>query len=573
MSRVIKTLAALTLLALAAVAVGYGGSTAPQQAAATAAPANKDRPGLMRQHRGGTLRLLAKAAGGTIDPQVNYTLQYWQLYQATYDGLLAFTKAGGSAAFQVVPDLATAVPTPTNGGKRWVFKLRRGVRFSNGKEVTTDDVVASLRRIFRVKSPTSGGFYSGIVGADACLKTPETCTLKGGVSANAASRTVTINLKAPDPEFKYKLAVPHASILPAGTPAKDVGTRPIPGTGPYMFKSYNPNRSLVMVRNPFFKEWSVKAQPDGYPDQITQSFGLTVEAQITAIQNGQADWTLEQPPADRLSEIGTRYASQVHINPLTAFWYIPMNTNLAPFNKLKARQAFNYAVDRNAAVKIFGGKNLATPSCQVLPPGFPGYKPYCPYTKNPGTKWSAPDVAKAKRLVRESGTAGQTVTVVVPDDEVNRAMGVYTQSVLNQIGYRARVKPISGNIFFTFVQNTNNKVQINVQQWYQDYPAASDFLYILFGCASFNPGSDSSINIAGFCDRKIDARMKRALALAVKNEQAANAEWAKIDRAVTDAAPMATLFNPKHVDFVSKRVGNFTFSKQFYWLVSQSWVK
>lgn len=573
MSRVFKIFAALTLVALAAVAVSYGGSTAPEASVATAAPGNKDRAALMRRHRGGTLKLLAKSAGGTIDPQVNYTLQYWQLYQATYDGLLAFTKAGGKAAFQVVPDLATAVPTPTNGGKTWVFKLRRGIKFSNGKEVTTNDVVASLRRIFKVKSPTSGGFYSGIVGADACLKTPATCTLKGGVSANAAARTVTINLKAADPEFKYKLAVPHASILPAGTPTKDVGTKPIPGTGAYMFKSYNPNRSLVLVRNPFFKEWSVKAQPDGFPDQITQSFGLTVEAQITAIQNGQADWTLEQPPADRLSEIGTKFASQVHINPLTAFWYIPMNTNLAPFNKRKARQAFNYAVDRNAAVKIFGGKNLATPSCQVLPPGFPGHKPYCPYTKNPGTKWSAPDVAKAKRLVRESGTAGQKVTVVVPDDEVNKAMGVYTQSVLNQIGYKASVKPISGNIFFTFVQNTKNKVQINVQQWYQDYPAASDFLYILFGCASFTPGSDSSINIAGFCDKKIDARMKAALALGARNERAANVEWAKIDRAVTDAAPMATLFNPKHVDFVSKRVGNFTFSKQFYWLVSQSWVK
>ena len=64
---------------------------------------------------------------------------------------------------------------------------------------------------------------------------------------------------------------------------------------------------------------------DGYPDQITQSFGLTVEAQITAIENGQADWTLEAPPADRLNEIGTKYADQTHVTPLTAFWYAPMN--------------------------------------------------------------------------------------------------------------------------------------------------------------------------------------------------------------------------------------------------------
>jgi peptide/nickel transport system substrate-binding protein len=524
-------------------------------------------------HRGGTLKLDAKAAGGTLDPQVNYTLEYWQLYQATYDGLLAFKKANGTAAFTVVPDLAENLPTPTNGGKTWVFKLRKGIKFSNGQPLTVNDVVASFQRIFKVKSPTSGSFYAGIVGAQACLKKPATCTLKGGVIGNAKTNTVTINLTAPDSEFKDRLAVPHASILPANSPPNDAGTKPLPGTGAYYFASYDPNKALVMKRNPYFKEWSHDAQPDGYPDEIIQSYGLTVEAQVTAVENGQADWTYENVPADRLNELGTKYASQVHVNPLTAFWYLPMNVNLPPFNNLKARQAVNFALDRNAAVKIFGGPNLASPSCQVLPPGFPGHQDYCPYTKSPGTKWSAPDIAKAKQLVKESGTAGQKVTVYSSDDDVNKAMGVYVQSVLNEIGYKASVKPISVNIFFTYVQNTKNKVQINVQQWYQDYPAASDFLYVLFGCESFHPGSDSSINFSGFCDKPINALMHKALSLAVTNEPAANVLWAKVDKEVTDQAPMATLFNPKHLDFVSKRVGNFVFSDQFYWLVDQSWVQ
>jgi peptide/nickel transport system substrate-binding protein len=553
-------------LALAVIAVAAA-------TVASSVDAAGGRVGRAADHRGGTMKLLAKAAGGTIDPQVNYTLQYWQLYQATYDGLLGFKKAGANEAFKVVPDLAASVPTPTNGGKTWVFKIRKGIKFSNGKTVTPNDVVASFQRIFKVKSPTSGTFYAGIVGADACLKKPATCTLKGGVVANAKANTVTINLTAPDSEFKYRLAVPHASIVPANTPPRDTGTTPIPGTGAYYFASYNTNKQLVMKRNPYFKEWSHDAQPDGYPDEIVQSFGLTVEAQITAIENGQADWTLEAPPADRLGEIGTKYADQVHVMPLTAFWYAPMNVNLPPFNNVKARQAVNYAIDRNAAVKIFGGPKLAAPSCQVLPPGFPGHQDYCPYTKNPGATWSAPDIAKAKQLVKESGTAGQKVAVVMQDDEVNKAMGVYLQSVLNQIGYKATVKPISANIFFTYAQNTKNKVQINVQQWYQDYPAASDFLYVLFGCESFHPGSDSSINIAGFCDKKINAKMHQALTTAIEDEAAANKLWTTIDRMVTDAAPMATLFTPKHIDFVSKRVGNFTFSKQFYWLVDQSWVK
>jgi peptide/nickel transport system substrate-binding protein len=546
---------------LAAAALGSAQGATKKHAAAAAS------------HRGGTLKLLARAAAGTLDPQVNYTLPYWQLFQASYDGLLAFKKAGGAQAFRVVPDISANLPRPTNGGKKWVFHIRKGIKFSNGQQVTPNDVAASFRRIFKVKSPTSGTFYAGIVGAQACLKTPASCTLKGGVIPNQKAWTVTINLVAPDSEFKYRLAVPHASIVPASAPAHDAGTKPIPGTGAYYFASYDPNKQVVLKRNPYFKQWSKDAQPDGYPDEITESFGLTVEAQITAIENGQADWTLESPPADRLNELGTKYASQVHVNPLTAFWYAPMNVNLAPFNNLKARQALNYAIDRNAAIKIFGGANLATPSCQVLPVGFPGHQDYCPYTKHPGTHWTAPDLAKAKALVKASGTAGDKVAVVSADDDVNKSTAVYLQSVLNQIGYKATVKPISGNIFFTYAQNTNNKVQISVQQWYQDYPAASDFLYILFGCESFHPGSDSSINFSGFCNKPINAQMHKALDLAVTNEDAANLLWTRIDKQVTDQAPMATLFNPKHLDFVSKRVGNFTFSKQFYWLVDQSWVQ
>ena len=214
-----------------------------------------------------------------------------------------------------------------------------------------------------------------------------------------------------------------------------------------------------------------------------------------------------------------------------------------------------------------------SPVCQVLPPGFPGHQPFCLYTANPGETWSAPDIEKAKQLVQESGTAGQEVTVISEDSAVSKAVGTYLQSVLNEIGYKASVKPISSNIQFTYIQNTNNNVQISVTQWYQDYPAASDFLNVLFGCDSFHPGSDSSVNIAGFCDKGIDAKMDEALKLAVTDQAAADKMWAEIDRAVMEKAPAVPLFTPKRVDFVSKRVGNYMFNAQYYWVVTQSWVK
>src|SRR3954463_15889514 len=131
--RVRKTLPPVVLVAIVAV-VAQGSSNARSA-----------------EHRGGTLKLLAKAAGGTLDPQVNYTLEYWQLYQAAYDGLLGFQKAGGDAAFNVVPDLASGYKI-SKDGKTWTFTLRKGIKFSNGRAVTVDDVVASFRRIFKVKS-------------------------------------------------------------------------------------------------------------------------------------------------------------------------------------------------------------------------------------------------------------------------------------------------------------------------------------------------------------------------------------------------------------------------------------
>lgn len=524
-------------------------------------------------HRGGTLRLVARSAAGTLDPHINYTLQYWQLFQPLYDGLLAFKKVAGPDSFTVVPDIAEAIPEAQDGGKTYVFKIRQGIKFSNGQEVGVKDVVASYQRIFKVVGPTAGTFYSVLVGADKCLSAPAECTLEGGVVADEAARTVTFHLTRPDAEFFNKLAIPHAAILPADTSSSDAGTTPIPTTGPYHIISYDPNKQMKLARNPHFNEWSKDAQPDGFVDEIVYDFGLTEQAQVNAVQNDQADWMFDQPPPDRLSELGTKFADRVHITPLTAMWYVPMNTNLAPFDNELARKAVNYSIDRNALVKLFGGPNLATPICQLVPPNFPGHQDYCPYTINPGPTWSAPDLEKAKQLVKESGTAGQEVTIIAEDTTISRSIGAYLQSVLTDLGYVASVKAISPDIQFTYIQNTNNKVQMSISQWYQNYPSGSDFLYTLLSCDSFHPGTDASVNIAGFCDPEIDAEMKKALDLQITDLSAANAKWAEIDRMVVDKAPVAVLFTPKHLDFVSQRVGNFNFSLQYYFLLANAWVQ
>jgi peptide/nickel transport system substrate-binding protein len=514
-----------------------------------------------------TLTTLANAApSGSPDPQVDYTLQEWQLLVLTHDGLVAFKHASGAAGTQLVPDLATAIPKPTNGGKTYTFTLRSGIKFSNGKTVTPQDVKATFVRLFKIgDSPNAGTWYNVIAGGDACVKKPKSCNLSKGIVISGSK--ITFHLTHGDPEFLDKLATPFAFILPSSTPAKNVNIPP-PGTGPYMWAEYAANKEIKLVRNPHFKVWSAAAQPAGNPDVILQKFGLSVEAEVTAVENNQADWVFDPIPADRLNELGTKYASQVYVSPLTAVWYFALNTRVKPFSNLKARQAVNYATDRNALVKVYGGPRLAVPTCQVLPPNFPGYKPYCPYTKNAGGgKWTAPDMTKALALVKASGTKGETVKVNTTNDPVGKGLGLYFVGLLNKLGYKAQLQAMSPDIQYPYIQNSKNKVQLGLSQWYQDYPAASDFLNILLGCPSIHLNSNSSPNIAEFCNKGIQGQMNKALSVGIKDPEAANGIWANVDRKTTDQAPWIAMFNPKIIDFVSSRITNHVFSPQWYFLL------
>ena len=552
---------------VAILAAGCGGSSKSKGGTASTPAAAGGK--------GGTLITLANSApAGSPDPQVNYTLQEWQWLILTHDGLVGYKRVGGPEGVKKVPDLATAIPKPTDNGKTWAFTLRSGIKFSNGNTVTGKDVKATFERLFKIgNSPNAGSWYNVIVGGDACVKTPKMCDLSKGVVVNG--NTITFHLTRGDPEFLDKLSVPFAYILPADTPAKNLNIPPA-GTGPYKWTEYAPQKQMKIVRNTFFKEWSKDAQPDGLPDSIVQKFGLSVEAEVTQVENGQADWiaNADSIPSDRLPELSSKYATQVHINPLTAVFYFAFNVRVPPFNNLKARQAVNYATDRNALIKLYGGTNVAVPTCQILPPNFPGYKPYCPYTVNPGSgKWTGPDMAKAKQLVAESGTKGAPVKVNTDTTEVDKAYGLYFIGLLNKLGYKASPQFLSNDIQYPYIQNSKNKVQFAYSSWFQDYPAASDFLDILLGCGSFHPNSNSSPNIAEFCNKPIQAKMDQAGTLGLTDPVASNNLWATVDKEVADQAPWVAMFNPKNLDFTSKRVKGFQFSPQWYFLLAQASVK
>src|SRR4051794_27228749 len=269
----------LTLIGLAALVLAACGGSSKKKSSASSG------------NSGGTLMTVAKGApSGSPDPQINYTLQELQLLILSHDGLLAFKRTSGTEGTKIVPDLATEVPKPENGGKTYVFHIRKGIKFANGKELKPSDVKYTFERLFKIgQSPNAGTWYNVIVGGDACVKTPASCDLSQGIVADDAKSTVTFHLTKGDPEFLDKLGVPFAFILPSGTQNKEVQIPP-PGTGPYYFAQYSPTKQIKLVRNKYFKEWSKDAQPAGNPDEILQKFGLSVNAEVTQVENGQADW-------------------------------------------------------------------------------------------------------------------------------------------------------------------------------------------------------------------------------------------------------------------------------------------
>lgn len=558
-------------LALAAVACGGGSHSSSTQSTGSTATAGSatDSP-----HRGGTFTMLWNGAGSSIDTATDYD-QNWFLLRMTSDGLLAYKQVSGPQGNELVPDLATELPKPQDGGLTYVVAVRRGIKFSTGTIVKPSDFAYTYTREFKIPGPGTG-FFSHLVGGSVCLNSPKKCDLSHGVVANDAQSTLTFHLSQPDPNFLQELASPFGYVVPAGTPNHDIGTTPLPATGPYEIQSYTPNQQMIFVRNPAFKQWSTEAQPDGYPDQIVMKLGLPLEDATTEVEKGEADWMYDIPPADRLNELATKYASQIHINSTPQVYYMALNTRVAPFNNLLVRRALNYAVDRRAVVGLFGGPRLAQTTCQTLPPNFPGYSAYCPYTANPGSgQWTAPDLAMARQLVAASHTQGQTVAVITTPDETTKSISLYFVSLLDKLGYRASLKTLSASVEYPYVQNSQNKPQISETYWAPDYNAASNFLNVSVGCSGFTPGSTASPNLSEFCDPAIQRQTEHALQVQTTDPTAANPLWAAIDKAVTDQAPEVPLFVAGKLDFLAKRVGNYQFNPSVTgrFMIDQAWVK
>ncbi len=362
-------------------------------------------------HLGGTLTIAEgpqyTSVGSSLDPAQFAGLSQWQMLSMTNDGLLTYRRVGGLAGSTLVPDLATSLPVPTDNGRTYTFQLRRGIRYSNGALVRPEDFREEIERIFKLGNGYGESFYTGLVGAQACMEAPARCSLAGGIVADDRAATVTFHLTAPDSDFLYKLAFPWADAIPANTSDHDLGRTPPPATGPYMTHSVTPTRppgphghpltfaTWTLVRNPRFREWNPAAQPNGYPDRIVLTQTVNPGKRVNDIERGRLD-VIVPVPTNRLRELATRFTAQFHTEPAAATFAPVMNTRVAPFDTLSVRRALNYAIDRKLLVGFAGGPLAAQPTCQILPPTLPGYEPYCPYTVRPSSSgsWRGPDLTE-----------------------------------------------------------------------------------------------------------------------------------------------------------------------------------
>jgi YVTN family beta-propeller protein len=529
-------------------------------------------------HRGGTLVLRADRPkrGNVFDPidvALNNLTYVYPFLRMTGDGLTAFNQASGPAGAQLVPDLATSLPTPTDGGRTYTFLLRSGIRYSTGGPVRATDVRSTFERDFALGSPAS--YFDALVGGAQCRKHPKRCDLSSGIVANDVARTVTFHLTRPDPDFLYRLASSFAYVLPADTPRRPAGTHPLPATGPYMIATYRPRRLIRFIRNPFFHEWSRAAQPDGYPDRIDIRIAGTADEAIRDVVDGKGDvvWLAEPFTPKQISRLEVRYATQILTAPSPNLQALFLNTRVAPFNRLDARRAMNLAVDRAAAMNAWGGPNVALPTCQILPPNFPDYSPYCPYTAgstNDGA-WTAPDLTKAKALVARSRTRGMKVTLWAWS--LAKGFNRVAKTALLSLGYRVTVKPV-GDHYWDIVGDSRNRAQIGFDGWAGGYPAPASFLVELFSCPGSLVGSPNIPDSSQFCDPGIDRQMRRAQAERLSDPTGSRALWQRVDREITDAAPWVPLIASENVSVLSKRVGNYQYSPAATsMLIDQLWVR
>lgn len=529
---------------------------------------------LATEHRGGTLTMSsAGEAPRSLDPAVAYDSFVWQINTITNDTLVTYKKVGGPDGATLVPDLASALPQVSADGLSYRLPLRDGIQYSTGEPVRPEDFRHGLERSISL-SQDAAGLFGTLEGAKACSGNPE-CDLSDSIVVD--DEAVTFHLARPDPDMPFKLALQFATPVPTAIPVEDQERNPVPATGPYMIKEASAD-GIELVRNPEFREWSGAAQPDGFVDAISWRFEQTLASAFNRLSEDSLDLMTEEPRPEDLEILMAAHPDQAVTSFLPVTIFVGFDVLQPPFDDVRVRRALNYAIDRDRMVELLGDTTSQRPTCQILPPNFHGYAPFCPYTLEPESGvWSAPDLDRARALIEEAGASGERVTVwvmaqdpLIPDPpEVMQ----HVVDVLNDLGLRARLKVVEDDDEYfdavyqaTAQAGTRAHPQTYLSGWGPDYPFASNFIEPQFGCGR-------SGNPSGYCNRSLDAEMARARRLQTTDPGAATRAWTEIEHRLVEEAAQAPLTNPVTTYAVSARTENVQIHPQWGILLSRLWVQ
>lgn len=515
-----RLLIALTLITALVLSACGAPAAAPAPAGDTAASSADLTP-----QKGGEIIVVYKDDLATLDPAIGYDWTNWPAIKMVFDGLLDY-----DSGTNLLPRIAESMPTVSDDGLVYTFTLRKGVKFSNGREVTADDVVYTFTRLLDPRTASPGaGFFVGIKGAQEFID--GSATAVEGVKAVDGS-TVEITLNAPDVTFLNKVALNFAFIVPkeaVEAAGENFGHQPV-GTGPFILKEWTAGQKLVFERNP---DYFFEGRP--WLDKVTIEVGVEPSVALLRLEKGEIHLMGDPPPGADWARItgDPAWKDRLEIQQQVNTTYIAINTTQAPFDNVKVRQALNHAIDKQRIVQLLNGR--ASVANQILPPLMPGYD-----DKYTGYEY---DPEKAKALLKEAGLEGGFETsihciAVEPQPKLCESF----QQDLDKVGIKLTINSLAApNVIDDAGNGKAALVWSGGLAWTQDYPDPDDFYAPILGCDSNVPGG---WNWSRYCNEAVH---KTSLELLSMTDRAARLEAYKpLFKALMDDAVWVPVINGQY---------------------------
>jgi len=487
--------------------------------------------------QGGEMIVTYKDDISTLDPAIGYDWQNWSMIKSLFNGLMDY-KPGTT---ELIPDLAESY-TVSDDGLTYTFKLRRGVKFHNGRELTSEDIKYSIERSVNPETQSPGqGFFSTIAGFDDMVA-GKAKSLSG---IEAPDRyTVRITLSRPDATILQVLAINFSFAVPREAVEKygqDFGRHPV-GTGAFKMTDWTLGQRVVFERN---KDYFRKGIP--LLDKITFSIGLEPTVALLRLQRGEADVLGDPIPSAQFLKVVNDPANADLIvkGNLLHTGYLTMNVNTPPFDNVLVRRAVNMAIDKDRVLRIVNNRGVA--ANQPLPPAMPGYdKSYAGYAYDP---------EKAKSLVAKAGYgSGVETELYVINTDPNPRIAQSIQRDLAAIGIKASIKSLAqSTVIAAGGDGTAPMIWSGGMAWIADFPDPSNFYGPILGCTGAVAGG---WNWSKYCNKDIEALAAKADAMADPALAAKRIDlWRGIFIKIMDDAPWAPVFNEVRYAMHSARIG------------------